>query len=328
MTENLVTNEEIDALMQAVQSGQMVAPSVPVRDRQVKQYDFTRPDKFSKEQMRALEMLHANLARSISTQLSAMLRSQAEVEMASIVETSYMEFFETVSHPATVALLSMDPLVGRALLEFDSSISFALIDRMLGGPGAALVAARDLTEIEKGLMGRVVDRVAKCLDDSWSSLVPIHTELEIIIGSTLFGQIALPDDRLVLIRYTVRVGKVEGHLHFGIPVTALDPVLSRLTTQQWFSSSRHANTDALTDAIRQSLDVAPLPLSVTLGHVCVTVHELMDLQVGDLVCLDRKAGADIDISIGEQVMFRGQPGQVGRRLGLRITQRMDESEVV
>lgn len=326
MLDNVVTNEEIDALMEAVQSGQVSPPARSGSGRQIKEYDFTRPDKFSKEQMRALEMIHSNLARNLSTHLSAMLRSQAEVEMESIVETSYMEFFDSIDHPATIALLSLEPLVGRALLEIGSGISFALLDRMLGGPGAVIGEPRELTEIEKGLMGRVVERVAKCVDDSWSTLAPIHAEMEMIIGSMLFGQIALPDDRLVLARYVVHLGKVSGYAHIGIPVTALDPVLSRLTAQQWFSGARHSKSDALTDSIRQSLDAAALQLAAELGHANITVQELLDLQVGDLVCLNRKAGADLDVRIGEQVRFRGQPGQVGRRLGLRITQRLDERE--
>ncbi|HEY3266005.1 MAG TPA: flagellar motor switch protein FliM [Armatimonadota bacterium] len=318
MADKTISDEEIDALISAVQTGQVGAPG-DVSEPKVKTYDFARPDKFSKEQIRALEMIYASSARSMSTQLSTLMRTATAVESTSIVETTYESFFETTAGSAAIALLTIEPLVGRALLEMDPDITFAFIDRLLGGPGSILAESRELTEIEKGLMGRVVDRLMRCIADAWGTLVTLTPRLDVILGSQLFSQVALPDDRMVLASFSVKTGAVSGSLHFGVPVTALDPILSKLTAQQWFSAGRQTSNQAFKESIEHSLDRTDLEMVLELGRANVSIRDLLELQIGDLVCLDHKAGAELNVMLGNHVKFHGQPGLVGRRLGLQIT---------
>lgn len=325
MPEQVITTEEIDALMQAVQSGAVSGSSEPGA-RQVKAYDFTRPNKFSREQVRALEMIHAGCARDLTTQFSALLRMPVEVEMAGIAETTAQDLAGDAAPNASIALLRLEPLPGRAALDMDPALVFALIDRLLGGPGMALPEARELTEIEKGLMRRAVEQVAHGLAGAWKPLIALQPELEKIVGSGLFSQSASPDERFVLVRFTARMGSVSGTMRLGIPIASLDPVLSRLSVQQWSVSENRSGGEAVSQAIRQSLEPAEVLVSGELGRAAMKVRDLLDLQIGDLVCLNRKAGADLDIRVGSLVRFQGQPGQVGRRFGLRITRALDGEE--
>jgi flagellar motor switch protein FliM len=319
MAGNPISTEEMDALMEAVQSAE--AGRASGREPEVKLYDFIHPNKFSKEQLRALEMIYASCGRGLTTQLSALLRSHVDAELSAISETTYKEFFNAVREQAAIALLGIDPLVGRALLGIDPEISFAMVDRLLGGPGRVFGPVRELTEIERGLMGRVIER---CIGDAWNTVVNMRPELEMIIGSTLFSQVALPDDRIVLATFTLQFGTSTGNLQFGIPITALDPVLSKLNAQQWFAAGRRSKNETTTSAIRQSLDRTVIDLTVELGRTEVSMRDLLDLQVGDLIRLESKASEDLELLVGSQVKFRGQPGCVGRRLGFRITEKIEE----
>jgi flagellar motor switch protein FliM len=208
----------------------------------------------------------------------------------------------------------------------DPDLVFALIDRLLGGPGLALPEARALTDIEKGLMARGVERVAECIADAWRPVAGLQPVMDTMISGGLFGQSALPDDRIALVRFTVCLGGVSGAMRLGIPVSSLSPVLSRLNTQQRLAGESHAGGEGFSEAIRQSLEPAEVMVSVELGRAAMTVRDLLDLQVGDLVCLKRKTGDDLDVRVGSLTRFQGQPGQVGRRLGLRITRSLDGEE--
>jgi flagellar motor switch protein FliM len=330
MSDPTISPEEIDALMQAVQSG----PADPLSDARtkgerragkgIKSYDFANPDKFSKEQLRALEMLYANCARATATQLASLLRTPVEVECRSIAEASYRDFFDAMSEHTSVALVRIEPLVGRAMLEFDPGISLAMVDRLLGGPGRKLEVERELTEIEKGLMERVLERVMKSFVEAWSAVVPLKPELEMIVGSSLISQISMSEDRMILADFPIRFGTVSGRLQFGIPTTTLDPVLSKLNAQQWFASTAPARSVSDEEAIRQSLDRMNVELKVELGRAEVSMKDLLELQVGDLICLDRRAGSDMDLRVGTELKFRGQPGRVGRHLGFQVTQVVKE----
>jgi len=331
MAEHSITTEEIDALMQAVQAGH-VGQAEKVRKephdrasragyagRTVKPYDFSRPDRFSREQVRALELVAAGCARGMSTQLGTLLRAPVDVDVESVEETSYAEFLAMLAEPASLALLHLDPLPGRGLLHLDPAMAFAMIDRLLGGQGVSLPAPREFTDLEKSLVGRIVERVSQSLAQALSGIVALEPDLEMIIGGTLFSQVASPEDRIVAVCYRVTVSEKPGRCLLGIPTASLDSLLAKLSAQPWLSTDRPANGGAQRDNIRQTLDRTELDLTVDLGSAGVTVRDLLDLQTGDMVWLDSRVGDSLGVRVGPVVRFRGQPGQVGRRLGIRIT---------
>jgi flagellar motor switch protein FliM len=292
----------------------------------IKAYDFAHPDKFSKEQMRALELIYTNSSRHLTTQLSALFRSSLDIDLESISETSYQKFFDSMPNSASLALISIEPLSGRALLEIDPKISFAWIDRLLGGPGRSIEKIRDLTEIEKTLITRVYERISKVIADSWATVTTIKTHLDMIIGSAFFSQVGLPDDRVVLARFAVKYGALTGALNFSIPVTALDPVLSKLNAQQWFAAGHRANSPVLSQAVQHSLRATDVEAVVVLGKTDVATKDLLELQVGDLIRLDGKSSDDLEMKVGRETLFKGQAGRLGNRLGFRITQVVKEED--
>lgn len=329
---NDISQEELEALTKSVQEASLYSEDVTDNKSEdgsspeVTLYDFARPDKFSKEQIRTLEMIHTNCGRNLSTKLSALLYGSTDAELESISEVNYLDFIETAQSPAVVSLLSLKPLSGRGLLVLEPQMAFALMDRMLGGPGIPPEQIRELTEIEKGLIERVITIVLKCIEESWRTLLPLKPELEMIMGSNILGQIALPEDRLMVARFRITCRDITGNLEFGIPATALDPVLSKLNAQQLFLGV-HSDTDTVyAQDIQHSLESSELEVVALLGHATVNVGDLLDLQVGDLISLDQTANSDLDILVDSQSKFRGRPGQIGRRLAISITQLVEEED--
>ena len=147
----ILSQDEIDQLLSAISSGQSdVDDYKPVSDtRKIKIYDFKRPDKFSKEQIRTVQIMHETFARLTTTSLSAQLRSLVHVHVATVDQLTYEEFIRSIPTPTTLAVINMDPLKGNAVLEIDPAITFSMIDRLFGGTGAVTGnKSRDLTDIE------------------------------------------------------------------------------------------------------------------------------------------------------------------------------------
>jgi flagellar motor switch protein FliM len=317
MSHPTISTEELDALMRAARTeptaGESARPA-----KAVKAYDFAHPDRLSKEQLRHLEMITANGARGMAAQLSEMLRTPAEVEAGPVGEAPGDAFLEGLSADSSVAMVRLEPQAGKAMLGFDPAFGLALLDRLLGGSGTAAGEARELTEIEKGLMGRVAEGLMGCYAEAWASVLPMKPAFDGIVGAEAMNPVTLAKEALLRTEIEVRFGPVTGRLHLGVPTAALDPALSKLHSSA-FAVTAAGGSEQDAGAIRSTLDRMSVELKVELGHAEVSMRDLLELQAGDLICLDRRAGSDMDLRVGTELKFRGRPGRVGRRLGFQVT---------
>src|SRR5512134_2988811 len=157
----VLSQDEIDQLLSAISSGEVDTEEVAqtADQRKIKIYDFKRPDKFSKDQTRVIQMMHESFARLTTTALSAQLRSLVHVHVASVDQLTYEEFITSIPNPTTLAVINMDPLKGSAILEIDPSVTFSIIDRLFGGKGEETKLSRDLTDIEASVMENIIVRI-------------------------------------------------------------------------------------------------------------------------------------------------------------------------
>ena len=232
MTE-VLSQSEIDALLSAISSGKSLdnidTKRVEVEHRKIKIYDFKRPDKFSKDQIRTLQMMHENFARVTTTSLSAQLRTLVGIHVASVDQLTYEEFIRSVSNPSTLAMVSMDPLKGSSILEIDPSITFTIIDRLFGGPGESPKNLnRELTDIELSVMEGIIVRILGNLREAWSQVIDLRPRLGSIETNPQFAQMVSPNDMVVLITLETKVADVEGMMNFCIPYITIEPILSKL----------------------------------------------------------------------------------------------------
>jgi flagellar motor switch protein FliM len=317
-----MSQSEIDSLLSALTTGSMDLDSM-TRDSneyKIKVYDFKRPDKFSKDQLRAIQMIHESFARQLTTVMSTLIRSMVSAEVASVDQLAYEEFVNSLVQPTVIGTLEMYPFNGNALIEINPNLVFAVIDRLLGGKGEFTGKARELTDIEKTVIERVMMRMLELLEESWSTVVDVRFRLEGMESNPFFVQICPPRDMVLLVIMKMNVGDVEGMVSLCIPYFLMEPIIDKLSSQQWFVSTSRKNEAGVRELIQKTLDHVKVPMAMELGHTVLSLADVYRLEVGDVIKLDEHVGSDISIRVGNHVRFKAKPGTVDGRLASEITE--------
>ena len=325
MTE-ILSQDEIDALLAAISTGEVDPSDYSSKDqKKVKIYDFRRPDKFSKDHIRTLQMMHETFARLTTTALSAQLRALVSVHVASVDQLTYEEFVRSIPNPTTMAVVNMDPLKGSAILEIDPSITFTIIDRLFGGKGEPAKISRELTDIELSVMEGIIVRILGNLREAWSNVIDLRPRLGNIETNPQFAQIVPPNDMVVLITLETKVGDVEGMTNLCIPYISIEPVISKLSAQYMYSSIRKGTTDENFSVIQNRLETVILPIVAEIGEAQITVQEALQLGVGDVIKLpDTKIGDDMQVKIGGRRKYKCRPGLVNNRVAIKLGDRIED----
>lgn len=325
----MLSQSEIDDLLSALSTGVVSAEEIKdeQKQRKIKVYDFKRPDKFSKDQIRTLYMLHENFARLMNTYLSAHLRTIVHIDVASVDQLTYEEFIRSLPSPSVIGVFQMQPLKGNAIIELNPNVIFSIIDRLFGGPGLPPAKTRSLTDIEEAIIKRVINKTLECFAEAWKQVVAIEPKLEVIESNPQFTQIVPPNDMVVIITLHVKIGQVEGLVNVCIPYLVLEPIMSKLTTTYWVASSvaKQALPEHI-NAIQRKLEKAFIPILVELGRTTISVQELLGLVVNDVLQLESKTKDDLNVIVGQRKKFRGQPGLTGHKVALQITQVISEGD--
>jgi len=316
---------EIDALLSSLGNeeaggagGAGGAPSAA--ERSVKLYDFRRPDKFSKEHIRAIQNIHETFARVTASSLSSYLRATTTVSLSSIEQVVYDEYVHQLANPTLVNLIELQPLSGRIVVEMNMSLGLAMLDRMMGGPGQANVRRGEFTDIEMALLRSLGTTISAGLKDGWGAVADLQPVLvETVLNADLV-QAALPGDIAALLLFEIHTLGMSGTISICVPHPVIEPLMDRLNTQAWFSSGvRNGGSEddrlKLADGIRG----ARLPISVELGSTTITVGELLDVRLGDVIRLDRSADNELPVLAGKRARFVGRPGTLGGNRAIQIT---------
>lgn len=320
---DVLSQSEIDELLSALSTGVVTADDIKTEQsqRKVKIYDFKRPDKFSKDQIRTLYMLHENFARLLNTYLAALLRSFVHINVASVDQLTYEEFIRSLPNPSVISIFQMRPLKGNVLLEVNPNIVFAIIDRLFGGPGNPPAKPRPLTDIEEVIIKRVFTKTLESFQEAWKQVILLEPKLEAIETNPQFTQIVPPNDMVVIVTLQTKIGQAEGLLNICIPYLVLEPIMSKLSTTYWVASSvTRQSSEENISALQRKLEKTPIPVIVQLGIINVHVHELLNMEVGDVLQLETKAESDLGIIIGTNEKFKCKPGVSGKKLAVQISQ--------
>lgn len=322
MPGDVLSQEEIDALLAAVNSGDVDANEVKdeAKAKKVKVYDFKRPDKFSKDQIRTLYMLHESFARQLNTYLSTHLRTLVTIDVASVEQLTYQEFVQSVANPSVISILGVPPLKGNIILEFGTEIAFAYIDRVFGGDGNTTMKTRVLTEIEDAVMRRFVNAAMTHFKDAWANVTVMNPFLETTESNPQFTQIVPPSDMVVIVTIQIKIGDIEGIMNICIPYLVLEPIMSKLTTTFWVASSiSRSETENQVAIIQSKLEKTEVPFIVEIGGVQITVREFLTLGFGDVLQLNAKVKDDLPCRVGSNAKFYCRPGTFGKKMAVQIT---------
>ncbi len=329
MADEVLSQSEIDKLLSAISTGAVSADEVKAEDqKKIKVYDFKRPDKFSKDQIRTLFMLHENFARLLNTYLSTNLRVLVKIEVASVDQLTYEEFIRSLPNPSVINIISLAPLKGNVIFEMDTNIAFAIIDRIFGGAGdESKMKIRTLTDIEEAVIKKMLVSMMDCLREAWHHVVDFRPIAESMESNPQFTQIVPSGDMTVIITLQIKIGDVEGMLNICIPYVVIEPIIPKLTTTFWVaaSSERDNHPDEI-KALEKKLDRVKVPLTVQLGRVGITINEFLTLGFGDVLRLNRKTNDDLLCIVGKIPKFYCRPGTMGKQVAVQITKVIHEEE--
>lgn len=328
MTE-VLSQDEIDQLLTAISAGDTETEDFrPVNDtRKIKIYDFKRPDKFSKEQIRTVSIMHETFARLTTTALSAQLRSMAHVHVASVDQLTYEEFIRSIPTPTTLAVINMDPLKGNAILEIDPSVTFSIIDRLFGGTGQGTKVQRDLTDIESSVMEGIIVRILANMREAWTQVIDLRPRLGQIETNPQFAQIVPPSEMVVLVTLETKVGEEEGMMNFCIPYITIEPIISKLSSQFWFSSVRRSSTTQYMGVLKEKLSTVDMDVVAEIGTINLSVRDVLSLRVGDVVRLSNvRVGDPFTLSVGSKKKFLCQAGVIGRKVAVQVLKKLADLE--
>ena len=329
MAEDVLSQSEIDKLLSALSEGSVSAEEVKAEEEQkkIKTYDFKRPDKFSKDQIRTLNMLHENFARLFNTYLSTHLRAMVNVEVASVEQLTYQEFVQSMSNPSVIAILGVPPLKGNCVMEINTGIAFAIIDRVFGGQGENTLKPRVLTEIEEAVMRRTMNKAIEHFKEAWSNVIQLQPNLEAIESNPQFVQIVPPSDMVVIITLQVKIGSTEGFMNICIPYLVLEPIMSKLTTTFWVAASvsKEDNPEQV-EIIKKKIERTVVPMVVELGRIDISIREFLTLGFGDVLQLDTKVKDELKCIVGTHEKYYARPGTSGKYAAVQITRVASEGD--
>ncbi len=331
-----LTQEEIDTLLHMLSEDnelrQQRLQTLEAQEGVVRRYDFHQPGRLSKEHLRTLRMIHENMARRLALQLSTKLRASIEVNLAFIESGPYADFIQQISEaPGALHLISMKPLPGRVLIQYENRLADMLVDRVLGGAGLPSTQAdRELTDLEMELLSSVTEDILDALEDSWRSTIEISCQIEDKLTNPYFVQIALPTDTCTWVSFEMAVNGHGAALNFCIPVSVLKPIAPKLSPQAWISGAGQQIDEAQLERIRRHmrrhLDTLQLELTAILEGGELQLAELLSLEVGDVVPLQRYVGDKALVAIQGHPKFAGFLGTHRGKIAVEITDVFDENE--
>ncbi|WP_029321705.1 flagellar motor switch protein FliM [Butyrivibrio sp. AE3004] len=323
----VLSQNEIDNLLAALNTGELDVDQMSAADeKKVKDYDFKRPAKFSKEHLRTLEMIYEHYGRLLSTTLPLYLRKNVQVSVANSETVTYSEFSNALSNPVILGIINFLPLQGTIILELQANIGFAFIDRMLGGEGVGLDKTRPFTDIEIPLIEKLITICMQLMVEPWENVLAINPIMERIETNPQFAQVISPTDMIAIVTLNIKIGEVEGLMNICLPYFTLESVMDKLNTKFWFSTMQKHDDDTYGDHLESLVRHVDVPVKAILGRCNVSVSDFVQLQRGDIIRLDNQVNSELQVYVGDIYKFTALPGTTKDKYAVRITSVVREEE--
>ncbi|MBP3421052.1 MAG: flagellar motor switch protein FliM [Lachnospiraceae bacterium] len=323
----VLSQNEIDNLLQALSSGELdVEDMKESAEKQVKNYDFKRPAKFSKEHLRTLEIIFEHYGRLLSTNLPVYLRKNVQISVASSETVTFSEFTNALSNPVILGVINFNPLPGNIVIELQTNLGYAMIDRMLGGAGQPLDKNRDFSEIELSILDKIMVMCMALMREPWKNVVDLDPFMERIESNPQFAQIIAPNEMIAIVTLNVKIGDVEGFMNVCLPFITLESIMDKLNTKYWFSTMQEVSDETYQEYIEAMIKRVDIPLKAVLGKSVISVMDFSTLQVGDIIRLDNRVDDELEVYVGNLKKFTALPGVNKENYAVRITSVFREEE--
>jgi flagellar motor switch protein FliM len=311
--ERVLSQEEIDSVFRNLRDqGNDDDPA-----KRAQPYDFRRPDRIAKDQLRSIHLLHESFARSLSSSLSAYLRNYALVNLVSVEQLSFMEFSQCLPSPTCLVTLSMRPYDGNAVIEINPTLVFPILEMLLGGTGkGAIRADREVTEIEQSILENLYRLVLHDLKEAWSSVANINFRIESFKTESQLLQVLAPTEAVVAVTLEVRLGESSGMMNIGMP-SIIIKMLRQKFDQQW-SIRKSESTNDEQNRMMKLIRTAAVHADVRLSGPTLLIEDLMRIEEGDVLTFDYPVHKKLDLWLNGSLKFQGALASIGRKKAFSI----------
>ncbi|MBQ4482622.1 MAG: flagellar motor switch protein FliM [Lachnospiraceae bacterium] len=324
---DVLSQDEIDNLLKALSTGEIDAEEMKEdAGKSVKEYDFKRPAKFSKEHLRTLEIIFEHYGRLVSTNLPVYLRKSVQVSVVNSEALTFSEFTNSLANPVILGIVSFQPLSGNIMVELGSNLGFAMVDRLLGGQGDALEKSREFSEIEMSLVEKMMAVCIGLLREPWRNVLDLNPVLERVETNPQFAQIIAPTEMIAIVTLNIRLGDVEGLMNVCLPYFTLESIMDKLNTKFWFSTMQDASDEDYTEHLQDMIQHVSVPIIAKLGNSSISVLDFVNLQIGDVIRLSSRVDEEMDIFVGNIRKFKALPGATKKSYAVRVTEIIREEE--
>lgn len=336
---DVLDQTEIDALLAAVDSGEVKEEenNIQIFSRhrrdleqvEVRPYDFKRPERVSKDQMRSLQTLHEAFARNFGAALSGFLRTIVEVKVANCEQMTYAEFISGLPNPTSFNLMEAAPLEGQMCLEISPLIIYPIIDRLLGGTNQELfIPQRPMTVIETRLIGKVTSRGLSALAEAWAGIKELNFSIVATESNPQLVQIVPPNEVVVVIGFELKMANRAGTMNLCIPYNVIEPIMDALASQSWFNAAKAAKTPEIAQRIGASLSRAAVTVTGLLAESTITVEDLANLQIGDLITTETPASHPVVVCVEGEKCFLANIGKHKGQRALKVMRAVQPTDRV
>jgi flagellar motor switch protein FliM len=317
MADRVLTQQEIDSVFKKVHEGEDDDPS-----KKAQVYDFRRPDRIAKDQLRAIHLLHENFARNLASSLSAYLRAYVAVNLVSVEQLSFVEFTQILPSPTSLIALGMKPYDGNAVLEINPTLVFPILEMLLGGSGKTVKIVREVTEIEQSILEGLLRIILNDLRSAWGAVASIQFSIEAHETEPQLLQILAPNEAVVAISMEVRIGEASGMMNIGIPSIVVK-MLRQKFDQQWSVRKTQATEEEHARVLRL-IQSSLIRLDARLQGPTVGVQALLDMKDGDVLVFDYPTDRSIDFTVNGRLKYRGEVVVTGRKRAFQVQQTVAE----
>lgn len=323
----VLSQSEIDSLLNALSSGELDTEEIQKSDeKKIKNYDFARPAKFSKEHLRTLEIIYEHYGRLVSTNLPVYLRKNVQVSVMSSETVVFSEFSNALANPVILGIVNFHPLPGSIIVELQANLGFAMVDRMLGGQGLPLDKSRDFSAIELTIIEKMMVLCMQLMKDPWKNVIDVDPFLERIETNPQFAQIISPTDMIAIVTLNIKIGDVEGFMNVCLPYFTVETVMDKLNTKYWFSTMQEISDENYQQYVEAMIRKANVPIKAYMGTAQITVNDFVNLQIGDIIRLDTRTDSELSVYVGNMKKFTAMPGTSGEKYAVRVTNVIREEE--
>lgn len=317
---DVLSQSEIDNLLAALSSGELDAEDFKqTTEKNIKNYDFARPSKFSKEHLRTLNIIFEHYGRLLSTNLPAYLRKSVQVEVINSEAVTYSEFTNALSNPVLLGIVDFAPLEGNIIIEMSNNLGYAIVDRMLGGGGYPLEKPREFSEIELAIIERIFNVCTDLLRDPWTNVIKLEPRLIRIETNSQFAQIISPSEMISIVTLNIKIGNIEGMMNLCLPYVCLEKVIDKLNTKYWYSTMKTSDNKSYKDLIEIAISKAKIPIRAVLGKSTISVNDFMNMQRGDIIKLNTKVNDELTVYVGNLNKFTALPGAYSGSYAVKIS---------